>query len=133
QKVTTVGFGDVTPRTTPGRIFATVFMMVGVGIVLYSLTSVVQAIVHSELFARYGHSRKMSKLRDHFIICGAGRVGTNLIRSLRGVEETFLVLETDQNRAEALMDAGVTVLLRDATLEESLIEAGVKHARGLAT
>ena len=133
QTVTTVGFGDVTPRTVLGRVFATLFMMVGVGIVLYALTSTVQTIVHSELFAQYGHSRKMSKLRDHFIICGAGRVGSHLIRSLRATEGTFLVLETDQQRVEALMDAGVPALLRDATLEESLIEAGVQHARGLAT
>lgn len=133
QTVTTVGFGDLTPRTTPGRIFATVFMMVGVGIVLYALTSTVQSIVHSELFARYGHSRKMSKLRDHFIICGAGRVGSHLIRSLRAVDGVFLVLEHDQQKVEALMEAGISVLVRDATLEESLIEAGVEHARGLAS
>src|SRR5262245_55749545 len=133
QTVTTVGFGDLTPRTTAGRVFATVFMMLGVGIVLYALTSTVQTIVHSELFARYGHSRKMSKLRDHFIICGAGRVGSHLIRSLRAVEGPCVVIESDQKKVEALMDAGVAVLLRDATLEESLIEAGVEHARGLAT
>ena len=133
QTVTTVGFGDVTPRTVLGRVFATLFMMVGVGVVLYALTSTVQTIVHSELFAQYGHSRKMSKLRDHFIICGAGRVGSHLIRSLRAVDGKFLVLETDQKRVEALMDAGISVLLRDATLEESLIEAGVEHARGIAT
>ena len=133
QTVTTVGFGDLTPRTPLGRVFAIVFMMVGVGIVLYALTSTVQTIVHSELFAQYGHSRKMSKLRDHFIICGAGRVGSHLVRSLRAIEETFLVIESDQAKVEALMDAGVPVLLRDATLEESLIEAGVEHARGLAT
>jgi voltage-gated potassium channel len=133
QTVTTVGFGDVTPRTVWGRVFATLFMMVGVGVVLYALTSTVQTIVHSELFAQYGHSRKMSKMRDHFIICGAGRVGSHLIRSLRAVDGKFLVLETDQKRVEALMDAGISVLLRDATLEESLIEAGVEHARGIAT
>jgi voltage-gated potassium channel len=133
QTVTTVGFGDLTPRTVLGRVFATVFMMVGVGVVLYALTSTVQTIVHSELFARYGHSRKMSKLRDHFIICGAGRVGSHLVRSLRDTEGTFLVIESDQQKVEALMDAGVAVLLRDATLEESLKEAGVEHARGLAT
>jgi voltage-gated potassium channel len=55
QTVTTVGFGDLTPQTLPGRAFATVFMMVGVGIVLYALTSTVQTIVNSELFERYGH------------------------------------------------------------------------------
>ncbi|HET6980132.1 MAG TPA: potassium channel protein [Pyrinomonadaceae bacterium] len=133
QTVTTVGFGDIAPQTVPGRAFATVFMMVGVGIVLYALTSTVQSIVHSELFARYGHSRKMSKLHDHFIICGAGRVGSHLIRSLRQVEQPFIVIENDQAKVEALMDADVAVLVRDATLEESLVEAGVEHARGIAT
>src|SRR5215213_7411884 len=133
QTVTTVGFGDIAPRTAPGRAFATVFMIVGVGIVLYALTSTVQSIVHSELFARYGHSRKMSKLRDHFIICGAGRVGSHLIRSLRTVDGVFLVIESNPQRCEALMNVGIPVLARDATLEESLVEAGVEHARGLAS
>jgi voltage-gated potassium channel len=133
QTVTTVGFGDVAPRSTLGRAFATVFMMLGVGVVLYALTSTVQSIVHSELFARYGHARKMSKLRDHFIICGAGRVGSHLIRSLRAADGTFLVIESDQRKVEELMDAGIAVLVRDATLEESLLEAGVEHARGLAS
>jgi voltage-gated potassium channel len=104
-----------------------------VGIVLYALTSTVQSIVHSEMFARYGHSRKMSKLRDHFIICGAGRVGSHLIRSLRTVDGVFVVIESDPKKVEELMEAGIPTLVRDATLEESLVEAGVEHARGLAT
>src|SRR4029079_4321530 len=128
QTVTTVGYGDITPHTAVGRAFATVFMILGVGVVLYALTSTVQSIVHSELFARYGHSRKMSKLRNHFIICGAGRVGSHLIRSLRAVDGVFVVIESDQRKVEALMDLGIPTLMRDATSEESLLEAGVKHA-----
>ena len=132
QTVTTVGFGDLTPRTTAGRAFAVVFMMASVGIVLYALTSTVQSIVHSELLTTYGRNRKMSKLRDHFIICGAGRVGSHLMRSLRAENGTFLVIESDAAKAEALIDLGVPVLARDATLEQSLRDAGVEHARGLA-
>ena len=132
QTVTTVGFGDLTPRTPAGRAFAIVFMMVSVGLVLYALTSTVQSIVHSELITTYGRNRKMSKLRDHFIICGAGRVGSHLMRSLRAANGTFLVIESDAAKAEALTDLGVAVLVRDATLEESLRDAGVEHARGLA-
>jgi voltage-gated potassium channel len=108
-------------------------MVISVGVVLYALTSTVQAIVHSELFATYGHSRQMSKLRDHFIICGAGRVGSHLVRSLRTTNSPFVVIESDSAKAEALMDLNVPVLPRDATLEETLREAGVEHARGLAT
>jgi voltage-gated potassium channel len=132
QTVTTVGFGDLTPRTPFGRAFAVVFMMASVGLVLYALTSTVQAIVHSELFETYGRSRKMSKMRDHFIICGAGRVGTHLLRSLHVEKGTFVVIETDSAKVEALTDLDIPVLARDATLEETLREAGVEHARGLA-
>jgi voltage-gated potassium channel len=133
QTVTTVGFGDLAPRTPGGRAFAAIFMMVSVGVVLYALTSTVQTIVHSELFATYGRSRQMSKLRDHFIICGAGRVGSHLIRGLRAIDATFVVIETDPAKVEALTDLSIPVLPRDATLEETLHEAGVEHARGLAT
>ena len=132
QTVTTVGFGDLTPRTPYGRAFAVIFMLVSVGVVLYALTSTVQAIVHSELFSGYGHSRRMSKMRDHFIICGAGRVGSHLMRSLRAANGTYLVIENDSAKVEALLDLDIPVLPRDATLEETLREAGVEHARGLA-
>ena len=132
QTVTTVGFGDLTPRTRGGRAFTVIFMIVSVGVVLYALTTTVQAIVHSELFATYGRSRKMSNMQDHFIICGAGRVGSHLMRSLTATNETFLVVETDSAKVEALLDLDIPVLARDATLEETLREAGVERARGLA-
>ena len=135
QTVTTVGYGDLTPATRRGRLFSTVFMLAGVGVVLYALTTTVHAIVQSELVATFGQrrlSRKMSKLRNHFIICGAGRVGSHLIRGLLGGAETFIVIERDPQKVAELTDLGVIVLVRDATLEESLREAGVEHARGLA-
>lgn len=136
QTVTTVGFGDLAPQTVYGRVFATAFMMMGVGVVLYALTSTVQSIVQSEMLSTFGQLRrsfKMSKLRDHFIICGAGRVGSHLIRGLKGINDPFIVIEHDRNKVEQLVDQGIPVLVRDATLEESLREAGVEYARGLAT
>lgn len=135
QTVTTVGYGDLVPATRNGRLFSTVFMLCGVGVVLYALTTTVQAIVQSELVATFGQrriSRRMSKLRNHFIVCGAGRVGFHLIRTLLDSAETFIVIERDPQKVARLTDLGVMVLVRDATLEESLREAGVQHARGLA-
>jgi voltage-gated potassium channel len=136
QTVTTVGFGDLSPGTFYGRVFASVFMLVGVGVVLYALTSTVQSIVQSEMVLTFGQLRRslmMSKLRDHFIICGAGRVGSHLIRALQSANDQFIVIESDRKRVEELTDQGVPVLARDATLESSLREAGVEHARGLAS
>ena len=135
QTVTTVGFGDIAPATVYGRAFAIVFMLGGVGVVLYALTSTVQSIVQSQLVATFGQrrlSRKMRKLQDHLIICGAGRVGSNLVRNLLGTGDTFLVIENDPQRVAELGDLGVAVLVRDATLEDTLREAGVERARGLA-
>ena len=135
QTVTTVGYGDTTPRTIPGRVFAIVFMIGGVGVVLYALTTTVQTIVQSEIIATLGQkrqSRRIGKMRNHFIVCGAGRVGSHLVRALRGSQETFIVIERDPQRVAELTDLGVAVLVRDATLEESLREAGVENARGLA-
>jgi voltage-gated potassium channel len=136
QTVTTVGYGDKTPLTSNGRIFSTFFMLVSVGVVLYALTTTVKSIVQSELVATFGQrrrSRKMSKLRNHYIICGAGRVGSHLVRGLIGTEQPFIVIERDPQKVSELSDLGVIVLVRDATLEETLREAGVDHARGLAT
>lgn len=135
QTVTTVGYGDVAPSTSKGRVFATIFMLMGVGVVLYALTSTVQSIVQSELLATFGQRRqlrKMSKLQNHYVICGAGRVGSHLVRTLQSSNEIFVVIERDPQRVEELRDRGVTVLVRDATLEESLREAGIERARGLA-
>ncbi|HET6670532.1 MAG TPA: potassium channel protein [Pyrinomonadaceae bacterium] len=135
QTVTTVGYGDVTPQTVLGRAFATIFMLVGVGVVLYALTSTVQSIVQSELLATFGRRRqfrKMSKLRNHFIVCGAGRVGSRLVRSLIDAGEDFVVVETDPEKVSELTESGVVTLARDATLETTLREAGVTQARGLA-
>ena len=135
QTVTTVGYGDISPRSANGRIFSIVFMLGGVGVVLYALTSTVQAIVQSELIATLGEkrqSRRMGKMRDHYIICGAGRVGSHIVRGLLDGKESFVVLEKDPQSVAELTKLGATVMVRDATLEESLREAGVERARGLA-
>ncbi|MBV9958436.1 MAG: two pore domain potassium channel family protein, partial [Acidobacteria bacterium] len=86
QTVTTVGYGDVVPESRSGRAFATIFMLAGVGTVLYALTTTVQAVVESEILATLGirrRYREMKRLEQHFIICGAGRVGARIIREMQ--------------------------------------------------
>jgi len=71
----------------------------------------------------------MSKLKDHYIICGSGRVGSHLIRDLLAANESFVVIENDQQRAAEFSQRDVNVLVGDATLEDSLRNVGVQHAR----
>lgn len=135
QTLTTVGYGDITPHSVAGRLFAVVIMLIGVGGVALGASTIVQSVVQSELLSTFGQrrqSKKMSKLQDHFIICGSGRVGSHLVRDLLAADESFVVIENDQERAAEFSQRGVNVLVADATLEESLREARVERARGLA-
>ncbi len=135
--ITTVGYGEVRPLTVRGRIFDIFFMLVGVSAAAYALSSMVQTLVSSELVSTLGERRRqrgMNKLKDHFIICGAGRVGTRIIREMQRGGNLFVVIESNPQKVAALEDGEtpVPVLVRDATLESTLQEAGVERARGLA-
>ena len=135
QTLTTVGYGDLTPRSGSGRLFAVAVMLIGAGGVALAISTIVQSVVKWELVSTFGRrrlSKKMSKLRYHYIICGSGRVGSHLIRDLVAANESFVVIENDQQRAAEFSQRGISVLIGDATLEESLREVGVEHARGLA-
>ena len=135
QTLTTVGYGDLPPHTGKGRIFAVVVMLIGAGGVALAVSTIVQSVVQSELVATFGQrrrTRKMSRLRQHYIVCGSGRVGSHLVRDLVRTNQNFVVIEQDQQKAAEFTQRGVNVLVSDATLEETLREARVEHARGLA-
>jgi len=135
QTLTTVGYGDLPPHSARGRAFAVLVMLIGAGGVALAVSTIVQSVVQLELISTFGQrrlSRRMSKLRDHYIICGSGRVGSHLVRDLLRDNARFVVIEKDQQRAAEFSQRGVSVFVSDATLEESLREVGVEHAKGLA-
>ena len=132
--VTTVGYGEVHPLSQAGRIFSVCLMLVGVGTVAYALSTTVQSIVQWELIETVGQRRRfreMNKLHEHFIICGAGRVGSRIIREVQRARLPFVVIEQEQQKVVDLIEQGGHVIIGDATLEETLREAGVEKARGL--
>jgi len=136
QTVTTVGYGDLPPRTRAGKVFAVFFMLSGVGTVLYALTVLAQAIIHSEIIETMDFRRKtreIDKLENHFIVCGAGRVGRRIIRNLQKQNLPFVLIEKDEKKISEFEEDGAHILIEDATLEENLLRAGVRRAKGLAT
>jgi voltage-gated potassium channel len=133
--VTTVGYGPPLPLSPAGRNFAIFFMVLGVGTAGYLLSTAVQSLVRSEILAAYGERRRqreMSKLKSHFIICGAGRVGRRIVREIRRAGVPFVVVESNALLAAELGLPDAQLLIRDATLDETLVEAGVARAAGLA-
>lgn len=136
QTVTTVGYGDFPSKTMPGKMFATVFMLLGAGTVLYALTVLAQSVLQSEIVEALDFrrkSREMDKLKNHYIVCGAGRVGRRIIRNLQKENLPFVLIERDERRIAEFENEGCPILIGDATLEENLMQAGVERAKGLAT
>lgn len=136
QTVTTVGFGDLTPVTKSGRLFAIMLMITGAGTVLYSLSVLAQAVIQSEMVHSLDRRRKlkeMEKLEGHYIVCGAGRVGRRILRNLEKQHQTHVVIEQDESKLKDVDPQLTNVVIGDATSEETLTKAGVRHARGLAS
>ncbi|MDT7602426.1 MAG: voltage-gated potassium channel, partial [Acidobacteriota bacterium] len=133
--IATVGYGDFHPTTSASRLFATVFMLLSIGTVGLLFSTVIQGVVQSEVLATFGERRRhrvMKKLSDHLIICGAGRVGSRIIRELERTASPFVAIEHNPQQVMSLRERGAHVIVADATLEETLRDAGVERARALA-
>jgi voltage-gated potassium channel len=133
--LTTVGYGEVHPLSTGGKVFAVTLMLVGVGVVAFALSTTVQLVLQAELLETFGVRRRyrvMGKLTNHFIICGAGRVGSHIIRDIERANEQFVVVEKDSHKVAALIERGVQYVIDgDATLEAVLKSAAVQRAKAL--
>lgn len=134
--ITTVGYGDVVPRTFGGRVFTVVFVTTGVGTAYYTFWLLVSMTIEGQMqdiLGRRGMHRKIASLKNHIIVCGAGKVGSNVIRRLQNENEEFVVVEKDQALYENLMEQKVLAVFGDATLDEVLLSAGILTAKGIIT
>jgi voltage-gated potassium channel len=132
--ITTVGYGEVRPLDTEGRIFTIFLVLFGVGTAIYLLTTFVALVIEGDLGAAFGVTRMKSRieqLNDHAILCGFGRVGEEIAREFveRGVP--FVVVESNPETVQRAVDAGYLLIQGDASIDSVLLEAGVKRARTL--
>lgn len=132
----TIGYGEVRELSAEGRIFTIGLIVVGVILVGYLISNLTKALIENEIAAAFGRRRlykDISQLNQHFILCGAGRVGARIIDELRKKGVDFLVIERDEAAAERLLQEGVLVLIGDATSETVLEGARIRTARTLIT
>ena len=132
--VTTVGYREIHPLSREGEVFTVLLLFGGVGAALYTFTLVATSVVEGELPNRLqwrGRERMLNSIKDHFIVCGYGRIGATVARQLRREKVPFVVIERDATRYQTALDDGMLAIEADASREDVLRRAGIERARGL--
>jgi len=130
--LTTVGFKEVHDLSFNGKLFTIILIIGGVGTVLYSLSTGAKFVLEGELQEIFGRKRlekKLNDLKDHYIVCGYGRMGKIIARELKHERLDFVVIE----KSGGILDdkADFLVIEGDATKDELLKKAGIERAKCL--
>lgn len=130
--ITTVGFAEVFPLSTLGRVWTTVVMISGFGVALYTAFASFEYLVDlGEVRRRKLMQTQIGELRDHVILCGWGRVGRGTWNALESMKVDVAVIESDPDRADAAEAAGALAIRGDATHNDVLELAGIHAAQSL--
>lgn len=131
--LTTVGYEEVHKLSTRGRFFSIVLMLTGVGTMFYTFGVGARVLLEGELrniLGRKRLSKKIEGLKNHYIVCGYGRMGRIICEELTRHKAPLLVVEGTPEIVAA-MDKELLVLQGDATQDSILNEAGIERASGL--
>lgn len=136
--VSTIGFSEIVDLSgnPGGRLFTVFIAALGIGTMTYTLSSITAFILESDINQAW-RRRKMQNLignlRDHYIVCGVGRVGSNVANELALTGRNCVIIDGDLQHLEAFLEKhpGQLYLHADATDNDVLLAAGVLHARGL--
>src|SRR5689334_15040822 len=132
--MTTVGYMEIHPLSRAGRMFNSFLIFFGVSTIFIAIGAMTQTIIELELGDVSGkrrNKRMIEKLKDHFIICGFGRVGRGAAAELHHAGVPFVVVDINPERVERAMMAGMLAANADSTRDETLHQVGIERARGL--
>lgn len=134
--MTTVGFREVNELDSSGRLWTMLVSIAGVAIIFGSIGLVTETILAEAASGRREarHMRDaVGALRDHFIVCGYGRVGSTTARELVHSGQRIAVIDVNAESLATARRDGHLVVEGDATNDATLKEAGISRARGLIT
>jgi voltage-gated potassium channel len=136
--ITTVGYGDVIGLDDKplGKVFTIIFVFIGAGTIAYVFTILAAYIIEGELrkvFRRRRMEKNISKLKNHYIVCGIGMVGLYVVHELFLTKKPLVAIDIDENKLELFRanNLNVDLIVGDATENEVLWKAMIEHAKGL--
>ncbi len=132
--ISTVGYTEVHPLSDAGRIFTSVLIVVGVGTMLFGFGVFAETLAENS-FGVFRRQRQMearlNALRDHFIVCGYGRIGTQVVIEFEQHDVPYVVIDRGEEPLERLHKEQRLHIEGDAASEELLKQAGIDRAKGL--
>lgn len=132
--VFTVGFTEVQPLTQGGELFTIILILLGIGGITYTFSSVTKYFVAGEIkgFLR-GHRmrRYIDSLSGHFVVCGYGEMGRQVCRELHREGTSMVIADISEEAVEQAHDDGFLAVLGDGGLDAVLIRCGIERAKGL--
>ena len=134
--ITTVGFGEVQPFTPQEKIFTVFLILTSITVFGYAVSIFSEYLVSGKLFEQFKHrkvEKKIQSLKGHTIVCGFGRNGKQAILKLKNYHQKFVVVEKNKEIAAELDTNNHLNIQDDATLDETLLRAGIKNAATLIT
>src|SRR5262245_26283700 len=132
--ITTIGYGEVRPLGTAGRIFTMVLALAGIGSLFYTLGVLMEYLVATRLADPAGRrrmERRIQALQGHVVVAGLGRVGRQAAHELAQAGMPFIVVDPSQATVRHAEERGYLLLAGDATDDAVLERAGIRRARGL--
>lgn len=132
--ITTLGGGELRPLSRGGQAYTMALVLAGMGVLLYVVTTLARVVVEGEIKEALGRRKlikQIKRLKDHYLICGFGRIGEIIAHELQARGLPLVVVENNPDNLPRLEAAGHYYVVGDATREEALLEAGIERAKGL--
>lgn len=130
--LSTIGYQEVRPLSFTGRAFTIILVFVGVGAVAYGINNGIRIVFEGEIQKAFGRrklEKRLKSIKNHFIVCGYGRMGRIICNELKAKGVPFVVVEKEPPELDA--DEETVFVYGDATKDEILKQAGLDKARGL--
>lgn len=129
--LTTIGFKEVHELSALGRLFTIVLGLVGIGTVAFIAARSAQILLTSHRLLLRQMNKMIQKTRDHYIICGLGRIGFRIAQDLERQKVPYVVIELNEQKLERPSARDMLYVIGDAEQEETLRAAGIDRAKGL--
>lgn len=132
--IASVGYMEVNPLSQHGRIFTIFLIIFGMGVLLFGISTFTAFLVEgelSELLRRRKMEKRISGLKEHYIVCGIGTIGRHIIEELHKTGRAFVAIDTSEERYAELAERGMLVIKGDSTSSAVLKSANAANAKGV--